>query len=225
MLAFEARRAETRARYQAILDERTRLARELHDTLEQSMAAIRLQLSTVARKLVSAPEQAERNLALARRMLDHALEEARRSVMDLRAHVLESADLLEAVTQQARRMTAGTPVGVDVKATGPPRRLEASEEHHLLRIAQEALANALKHSGCSRVEIELCFADSSTTLVVRDDGRGFAAGDAAPDGHFGLQGIRERADKMGGAFRLLTRPGAGVEIAVVVPAKPGRPTA
>ena len=223
MTTLEARRAQTRARYQAILDERTRLARELHDTLEQAMAAIRLQLSMVARQLQSAPEQAVRNLALARRMLDHSLEEARRSVLDLRAQVLESADLVEAITQQAREMTSGTPVEVDVKAEGAVRRLEASEEHHLLRIAQEALTNALKHSGCNRVEVELRFADESTTLVVRDDGRGFSQGEGVPEGHFGLQGIKERADKLGAALQLLSRPGAGLEVSVLVPARPGRP--
>ena len=131
--------------------------------------------------------------------------------------------MAEAVTRQAREMTSGTPVEVEVKTSGTVRRLEAAEEHHLLRIAQEALTNALKHSGCSRIEVELRFADAATTLVVRDDGRGLSPGEGAPERHFGLQGMKERADKLGATLQLLSRPGAGVEVSVLVPARPGRP--
>ena len=214
--ALEARRAATQAYYQAVLDERTRLARELHDTLEQAMAALKLQLGVVARTLRNGPEQAGETLALARRMLTHTIEEARRSIMDLRARALDDADLPEALRRQAAETTSGTQVQVQVRVEGTVRRLDAAQEHHLLRIAQEAITNALKHSGGDRVEVELCYEQDAVRLAVRDNGRGLAAATAGTSHHFGLQGMQERADRLGGRLELNGDAGAGLTVSVRV---------
>ena len=221
--AFGVRAAARRRRqqYQAVLNERSRVARELHDTLEQGLAGIALQLEAVGGSLAASPEQARQSLDVARRMLQYSQEEARRSVMDLRAQALESRDLAGALTGLVEQMAGPAGVVARVTVDGTPRRLDASHEHHLLRIGLEALTNALKHSGAVRVDIRLQFDQDAVELTVQDDGCGMAveAGDQRA-GHFGLLGIRERVDKLGGVLRLSGAPGAGTTLSVRVPARP-----
>jgi len=211
-----------RQQYQAVLNERTRVARELHDTLEQGLSGIALQLEAVAATLDASPSRAQQSLDVARQMLRYSLEETRRSVMDLRSQALESRDLGGALTDLARQMTLGTAATAHVRVEGAPARLDAAAEHHLLRIGLEALTNALKYSGAGRIDIVLRFEAVGTTLVVRDDGCGM--GQAAHDpssGHFGLQGMRERVDKLGGVLSIESAPGCGTSILVTLPS--GRP--
>ena len=210
-----------RQRYQAVLDERMRVGRELHDTLEQGLSGIALQLAAVAATLEASPARAQHSLEIARQMLRYSLEETRRSVMDLRSQALESRDLGGALCDLARQMTLGTAAAAHVRVEGTPARLDASEEHHLLRIGLEALTNALKHSGATRIEILLRFDAAGTTLVVTDNGCGIgerAQNPATP--HFGLQGMRERVGKLGGTLSIQGVPGRGTELSVMVPAPP-----
>ncbi len=209
---------QKREQFQAILSERNRLARELHDTLEQGLAGITLQLEAVAGSLDASPAAAKQSLDLARQMLRYSLEEARRSVMDLRSEALDNRDLAGALTSLARQMTVGTSPRVEVRVEGTVRRLGAAHEHHLLRIGLEALTNALRHASATRIDILLRFGSEAIELVVRDDGRGLGNGShALPGAHFGLQGIRERVDKLGGTVEIESRPGEGVRLSVVVP--------
>ena len=208
-----------RQQYQAVLTERSRVGRELHDTLEQGLAGIALQLEAVAGSLGASPEAARQSLDVARQMLRYSQEEARRSVMDLRSQALESRDLAGALTDLAHQMTHGSGAVAEVRVDGQVRRLDASDEHHLLRIGLEALTNALKHSGARHIGITLRFAPDSTSLVVVDDGCGL---DRAPDPagcHFGLLGIRERVDKIGGVLEIDGRPGAGTRLSVMMPVR------
>lgn len=209
-----------RHRYQAVLDERTRVARELHDTLEQGLSGIALQLEAVAATLEASPSRAQQSLDVARQMLRYSLEETRRSVMDLRSQALESRDLGGALADLARQMTLGSAATAQVRVEGTPARLDASEEHHLLRIGLEALTNALKYSGAARIDLVLRFQPDGTTLIVADNGCGM--GQAAQDpssGHFGLQGMRERVDKLGGVLSIDSTPGQGTSVTVTVPAR------
>jgi signal transduction histidine kinase len=201
----------------ARMEERSRLARDLHDTLEQALAGVRLQLSVAADNLEEAPAAVASNLDLARRMLAYCSEEARRAVMELRSTALEQGDLGRALSDQAGRLTRGTTFSAEVTTTGEPRRLGPAIEHHLFRIAQEATTNAIKHSGGNRIVIELAYDPTGTTLVVRDNGRGLAA-EPPPDGHFGLRGMRERAERLGAILGVATPPPGGVEIRVRVDA-------
>ena len=209
-----------RQQYQAVLTERARVGRELHDTLEQGLSGIALQLEAVAATLETSPVRAQQSLGVARQMLRYSLEETRRSVMDLRSQALESRDLAGALSDLARQMTMGTPAVAQVRVEGSLVRLDASHEHHLLRIGLEALTNALKHSGAGRIDIVLGFQPDSTTLIVQDDGCGFGrAEEDLSRHHFGLQGIRERVDKLGGVLSIDTTPGRGTGVSVKVPGR------
>jgi len=215
--------------YLAVLSERNRVARELHDTLEQGLAGIRLQLEAVAGSLETSPETARQSLDVARQMLRYSLEETRRSVMDLRSQALESRDLPGALASLARQMTLGSSIVAEVHVDGLVRRLDAADEHHLLRIGLEALTNALKHGKPTRIDIELWFRPTSVALAIQDDGHGLREAAEISASHFGLQGIRERVNKLGGRLDIHGRPGEGTRIVVTVPigarraaAAPGR---
>jgi signal transduction histidine kinase len=208
-----------RQQYQAVLTERTRVGRELHDTLEQGLSGIALQLEAVAATLQTSPSRAQQSLDVARQMLRYSLEETRRSVLDLRSQALESRDLPGALAELARQMTLGTPTSAHVRVEGSPARLDASHEHHLLRIGLEAVTNALKHSGARRIDIVLRFQESGVTISVQDDGCGMGKGGPdLPSHHFGLQGIRERVDKLGGVLSIESPANGGTCVSVTVPA-------
>jgi signal transduction histidine kinase len=210
--------AAVQRQYRAIIAERSRLASELHDTLEQGLAGIQLQLGAVAKTLDTSPQSARRALGIASDMLRYSLSEARRSVMDLRHGALDTRDLAGALSDVASQMTTGTSLQATVRTIGTARPLQSADEHHLLRIGLEALTNAIKHSGAARVDVALQFADDAVQLVVTDDGAGFATTRLDHvGGHFGLSGIRERVDKMGGALTLENRPDGGAVVAVRIP--------
>ena len=209
---------QKRQQFQAILIERNRVARELHDTLEQGLAGIGLQLEAVTGSLETSPLAARQSLDVARQMLRYSLEEARRSVHDLRSEALESRGLAGALATLARQMTIGTTPQVDVRIEGPVRRLDVAQEHHLLRIGLEGLTNALKHAHATRIDLLLRFHADAIELVVSDDGCGLGQGPLEPHGgHFGLRGVRERVDKLGGTVEFESRPGEGTRVAVTVP--------
>ncbi len=207
-----------RQQYQAVLTERTRVGRELHDTLEQGLTGIALQLEAVSATLQASPEAAQQSLEVARQMLRYSIEETRRSVMDLRSQALETRDLAGALSDLVRQMTMGTSVEATVRMEGSPQRLDAAHEHHLLRIGLEALANALKHSGAKHVDIVVRFQPDAITLSITDDGCGLErAVQDLPGFHFGMQGIRERVDKVGGVLHIDTAAGGGTRLSVTVP--------
>jgi signal transduction histidine kinase len=166
----------------------------------------------------TSPSAARQSLDVAQHMLRYSLEETRRSVMDLRSQALESHDLPAALSTLARQMTVGTPIRADVRVEGIRRRLDAAHEHHLLRIGLEAVTNAVKHSGASRVDVTVRFSSNAVQLRVADNGRGTQpdTGDMS-GGHFGLQGMRERANKIGAVLELESRPGRGTSLSVAVP--------
>jgi signal transduction histidine kinase len=210
--------AAVQRQYRAIIAERSRLASELHDTLEQGLAGIQLQLGAVAKTIDTSPKSARRALGIASDMLRYSLSEARRSVMDLRHGALDTRDLAGALSDVASQMTTGTALQATVRTLGTARPLQSADEHHLLRIGLEALTNAIKHSGAARVDVALRFADDAVHLVVTDDGAGFATTRLDHiGGHFGLLGIRERVDKMGGTLTLENRQEGGAVVAVRIP--------
>jgi signal transduction histidine kinase len=195
------------------------MAREIHDTLAQGFVGIALQLQAVEKAMPDAPDKAERHLALAQSMVSHSLVEARRTVWDLRAQALETSDLTTAFSDTARRMTEGTSVATEIRVSGEIRRLPSQIENNALRIAQEALTNAIKHAEPKHVLIELDFEAANLQLRVKDDGRGFDPEGmlATADGHFGLLGMRERVEHVGGRLTLSSRPGEGTEVWATIP--------
>jgi ligand-binding sensor domain-containing protein/signal transduction histidine kinase len=222
LLAFAAYRLRVRRierEFAAVLAERNRLAREIHDTLAQGFTGISVQLELVKRLLERAPQVAQTHLEQAQSLARASLAEARRSVWDLRSPALESHDLPAALKETAQRLTAGTPVQARVEVSGVYRRLSRAIEDHLLRIGQEALTNAIKHAQASRVELQLAFEPQRLRFSVRDDGRGFdtAAVPSQADGHFGLLGMRERVAQLGGSLALNSRPNEGAEVVIEIP--------
>src|ERR1700678_641383 len=223
--AYRMRLRQIRSRFAAVLEERARLAREIHDTLAQGFVGISSQLDAVAMcmpdtdgALVSIPP-ARKYLDMARRMARHSLTEARRSVMDLRASVLEGQDLAAALESGMRIWTAGSGIDVKVEVSGPQPPLPEEMEQNLLRIAQEAVTNIVKHAGATSVWIKLHTEAKRLYLRVADNGRGFEQRGAfsSQDGHFGLIGMRERAERLGGELTLVSHPGKGTQVEVMPP--------
>jgi len=216
---FRLRLRQIRQRFALVLEERARLAREIHDTLAQGFVGISSQLDAVAMSLNGHLDSARQHLNLARKMARHSLTEARRSVMDLRASALEGHDLETALSQSARLWTAGSAVRVQVDVTGKNRKLSEEMEQHLLRIAQEAVTNTVKHAHAQEVKIKLDMENGNLHLQVMDDGQGFEQTDAFSEigGHFGLMGMRERAQRLGGELQLASKPGEGTTVEVTVP--------
>ena len=216
---YQLRLRQIRSRFSLVLQERARLAREIHDTLAQGFVGISSQLDAVAMSMPPDATPARSYLDMARRMARHSLTEARRSVMDLRASALEGQDLAAAIQSGTRLWTAGSGVELAVEVTGTGSKLPEEMEQHLLRIAQEAVTNALKHAGASRIEVKLRMEGRRLYLRIRDDGRGFDQRDvfSSGTGHFGVIGMRERAERLGGELRLASNPGAGTEVEVTVP--------
>ena len=208
---------QVEAEFAAVLAERTRMSRELHDTLAQGFAGIAIHLDAAAACLPKGAEELRNHLGRARALVRESLAEARRAVLDLRPQALEHADLATALSEMAGRLGADSTIQVEV--TGEPRRLSSAVETHLLRIAQEAVTNALRHAGAREIRVHLGFGADHVSLRIQDDGHGFAAGTAAPSstGHLGLVGIRERTARIGGHFTLHSRAGAGTEVVVEVP--------
>jgi signal transduction histidine kinase len=206
---------------EAVLEERTRIAREFHDTLEQELVAITIQLETVAHQFDESPQIARQMLVLAQNMSRRSLFEARRSVWDLRSHLLENSTLVNAVGQVARLMSASSRVPISVGTSGASRKLPAQVENNLLRITQEALTNAIKHARATEIKVSLAYRPGKVRLRIQDNGVGFDTNNSAIvyAGHFGLLDMSERAEKMGGAFSVSSAPGQGTEIIVEYAAK------
>jgi signal transduction histidine kinase len=217
--AWRLRLRALSARFRLVLDERARLARELHDTLAQDFVGLSTLLDAVSMRLAGDPAEAGKNLDLARKMVRHSLTEARRSVMDLRAAVLQGQSLSEALESAAPLWTAGSDLRVEVEVAGDSGGLPEENEQHLLRIAQEALHNAARHSGGKSAQVKLEYGLREVVLTIRDDGSGFDPQRALEPaaGHFGILGMRERVERIGGAFHLESAPGHGTLIEVRVP--------
>ncbi|HLK50065.1 MAG TPA: two-component regulator propeller domain-containing protein [Bryobacteraceae bacterium] len=218
-MVYRLRVRQIRLRFAAVFKERLRLAREIHDTLAQAFVGISSQLDALETCLPDKLRPAHVYLDLARRMAQHSLTEARRSVMDLRSTALADRDLAAALESDVRNWTASSGVNIEIHITGGFQKLPEDMEHNLLRIAQEAVTNASKHAQASRIEVKLERTAKAVNLKVIDNGCGFQADDAfaGMGGHFGLIGIRERAERIGGEFRLESQPGAGTEVEVTVP--------
>lgn len=218
-LLYRLRMMELRARYSAVLGERNRIAREIHDTLAQNLAGIALQLDAVNMQTSDIPSSLRQRLEQACNLVRYSLSEARRAVSDLRSDELERRQLAAALPEIAERMAASAALDTKVQVIGTPRRLNPVTEKNLLRIFQEAMANAVKHAGAQTIEVELRYSTDDLVLWVRDDGSGFDTEKIIPlgVGHYGLTGMRERAERIGGRLTLKSELGRGTELLVEVP--------
>jgi signal transduction histidine kinase len=192
------------------------MAREIHDTLAQTFTGVIVQLEAAKDLLVSRPDIVQTRLTLAADLARQGLNEARRSVRALRPEALESGSLLEALQRLIHQMTNGIPIQTSVSLEGTPYPLPGDVEENLLRIAQEALTNALRHANPQNIKIELIFETDTFYLRISDDGDGFDP-QVFQASSFGLLGIQERARRIGGQFDLTSKPGQGTAIIITLP--------
>ncbi len=211
--------ARVEAGFAAVLTERNRMARELHDSLAQGLAGIALHTGALREGEPGLSEAAGRHLDTIARLVTSSLAEARGSVWDLHPESLRDHDLAAALQSMVQEVTGDTAVKAALEVHGSPRRLGRQTERNIFRIGQEALTNALKHAQSCQVEIVLSFEPDRVELRVRDHGRGFdpcAQADRAKGG-FGLTSMRERAEQIGGQVTISSRSGGGTEVVLDVP--------
>jgi signal transduction histidine kinase len=215
-------RKSAELQFKAVLAERTRLARDLHDTLEQTLTGIALQLDTTAKLFERDPLGSSHHLQLGRNWLRQSQVELRRSIWDLRTRELEQFDLANALRKSAEHLVDGSSVELVFSTQGEKRPLTEVIEENVLRIGQEALTNVVKHAHASRISITLEMNAGSLRLWVEDDGIGFVSPSSPHPGgnHFGLLGMSERAKRLGGVVTIDSVSGRGTRIEVEIPVEP-----
>jgi two-component system NarL family sensor kinase len=217
-IAIERARLAEAGTQLARIEERTRIAREIHDTLAQGLTGIALNIEGAMRYLEDDPKRARQRLELALAASRESLEEARRSVLDLRDGAL-GKPVREALAALARAFTSETGIRVRIRSRGAvslPERVEAE----FYRIAQEALTNVRRHAHASDVELELRTHGGDAILSIRDNGQGFEPRELG-EGHHGVLGMKERARLLGGRLRLKSQPGGPTTVTVVAPLPDG----
>ena len=213
------------ARFEERLSERTRIARELHDTLLQSFQGLLLRFQAASNVLPTHPEQAKQKLDSAIHQAAQAIAEGRDAVQGLRSPTVVTDDLATALSALGEELAAGktsqnSPV-FDVEVEGSPRELQPILRDEVYRIAGEALRNAFRHAQARRIELEIRYAESQLRLRIRDDGKGIDSrvlDGEGRSGHWGLRGIRERTKLVGGNLEVWSKPDSGTEIELSIPA-------
>jgi len=216
-------RRDAAVEFQATLRERNRLAANLHDTLLQTLGGIGFQIGA-AEAEAALPDRAGKpitQLAVTRRILDHAVQELRSSVWALRSPTLQGKNLPEALRLVVDREGAGQTAHIALRADGDFSHVSDFVAGNLVLAAQEALRNALKHGAPRTITLEARTVETprSISLVVTDDGAGFTPGTelGANQGHFGLVGMRERIERLDGTLRIVSAPGHGTTVRIEVP--------
>lgn len=213
----EEERRMAEAEFAAMLRERNRMARDIHDTLAQGLNAVSMHLELAKNAAPVEPEGLLRHLATAHAIVRSCIAEARESIWSMRSQALERTDLPGALEGVARQLSEGLPLEIRVETAGPGRRLAPTIENDLLRIGQEAISNAVKHARARRLVVRLEFEEDRVRLRVSDDGSGFDVARAGrSSSRFGLVGMRERAERMHAALDVRSEPGRGTEVVVEV---------
>jgi PAS domain S-box-containing protein len=205
-----------RAEEASILEERNRMAREIHDTLAQSFTGILIQVGAATQVLTDDPEATQSHLNTIEALAHTGLTEARRSVKALRPQLLEEGDLSSALDRLVSHMKAATDAALIYEIQGIAYSIPSEVENNLLRIGQEALTNAIKYAHAREIRVELVYDDAQCRLRVKDDGEGFGVVGVPMSGGFGLLGMSERAERIGAQLTIESQPGQGTEIVVIV---------
>jgi len=217
MLATHVAELAEQRRHAVVFQERTRMARDIHDTLAQGFTGVIIQLDTSVEALRDEePEAAANHIGRARELARESLIEARRSVHALRPQALEKATFADALRAIITNTTAGTSLRSDFRLKGEPRELQPAVEENLLHIGQEALSNALKHACATKFQARLSFDSDAVHLELRDNGKGFVV-NRANGGGIGLIGMRERAEQIGATLAVTSKPNRGTKIIAVSP--------
>jgi signal transduction histidine kinase len=209
------------AAFQERMHERTRIARDLHDTLLQSLAGVSLQLNGVSKQVAPVSEKAAALIGRIQEQVDACFREARGKVWNLRSPELEVFGLEASLRQLTERIGASTTAGCDLIVSGQPRPVKPDVEEELLRIAQEAANNASRHAEPNQIRIALDYGGNTVMLSICDDGRGFHLEEGlGKSGHWGLKNMQERAAGIGSTCKITTAAGQGTRIEICVPLTP-----
>jgi signal transduction histidine kinase len=211
-----ALRDRQRAEQASILEERNRMAREIHDTLAQSFTGILLQVGAATQVLADDPEATQVHLEMIEELARAGLAGARRSVSALRPRLLEEGNLESALHRIVAQMRSTTDTTVICETQGTTYSLPTEVENNLLRIGQEALTNAVKYASAGEIRVELVYNETQCILQIKDNGRGFGVGSIPLSGGFGLLGMSERAERIGAQLTIQSQPGQGTEIIVTI---------
>lgn len=212
---WQLRERHLRKQFSLIISERARLGREIHDTLLQGLVAIALQFDSLAHDLAPTPRLQARFLRL-RDRIEEYIREARRSIWDLHTQPAHR-NLVESLRRAGEFATDGREIAFSLQVQGTPYPCPPQVEEQVVRIAQEAALNSVRHASPRRLRIDLLYEEAAVTLKVADDGRGFDSGEARGACHFGITSMHDRARSVGGALTLVTSPGRGTEITAVLP--------
>jgi signal transduction histidine kinase len=217
--AYQARMRQAHARFAAVLGERNRLAREMHDTLIQGCTGVSALLEAVASMPREDTPAAGNLLDCARAQIRAITDEAREAVWNL--HRGGRSEISRLVDRMARQACAASRVPVCFETSGTPVVLDPLIEHDIMMVAREAVCNAIRHGHPSEVLLRIHFHRGRIAMSVLDDGCGFEPGDVLPQtgGHFGLIGMRERTERIGGRFAVRSAPGKGTELCFDVPVR------
>jgi signal transduction histidine kinase len=211
---------------EARVDERTRIARELHDTLLQSFQGLLICFQRASNLLPSRPQEAKQRLELAIDQASNALTEGRDAVHELRSGGLMTIDLAQAISNLGKELLSAPMSGNSPEfradVVGTPRNLNPSVRDEAYRLAAETLRNAIRHASARRIEMEIRYDDQHLRLRIRDDGKGIDPTVLDNDhamGHWGLRGMRERAKVVGGTLEVWSELGSGTEVELTIPAE------
>lgn len=219
--AYRQRVKELAHQFEARLAERTRIARELHDTLLQNLAGVSLQLDGIAKQVTSTPQCAASMIRHVREQVDDCFREARMKVWDLRSPSVEGQGLSAALAQFMDRIRPATTARCELNIVGRPRPLSLEIEEELLRIAEEATNNAIRHAQPTEIHVVVDYGVRSLRLQIKDDGRGFDLKEGiGKSGHFGLKSMRERCVQIRAKYSIKSAAGCGTQIDVLVQRSP-----
>ncbi len=220
--------AQLRAR-NAVLAERSRIAREIHDTLAHGLLAIRLNLDAAKALVDSQPSEAKQHLDQARALADESVQEAHRSVYALRDPDAGHRDVIRAIVRQIETLTMHAPLEVRIDAAHDRIAMDADRQHELLRLVREAATNAINHAMATSLTVRIETRPDALRVDLVDDGRGFdtmpKAGTPVSAHRLGLAGMRERAERLGATLDIESHPGQGTRVTLTVPRKPGSDSA
>jgi signal transduction histidine kinase len=209
-------RVRSALRLKCHVEERNRLARDIHDTLAQGLTGIVIQLQVATRSNRATPAAWRAPVEQARTLAEECLADVRRSVQALRSFALEREGLAGALMRMLRNMTYNLPIKSNFRIEGKVSALAFDIEHNVLRVCQEAVTNALRHSGAKEVNVNLTYEPHQLSLLVHDNGHGFDTL-LSRDGCFGLAIMRERAARINGSVSVISQPELGSTVYLIIP--------
>jgi len=212
--AHSLRQRQLRSRFELVLQERSRLTRDLHDTLLQGFAGVLYQLEAAWRQFDNAPEQSRQKLERALEQADQSLREARHAISFLRLPAVENSTLPEALLVAGKQFTDGTPIRLSLDVKGEARPFPYDVQANLYVLAREAVNNAVKHARPAHITIEFEYTPDGLRLVVRDDGVGFDPESSPKKDQWGIPAMKERAEHIGATLTVKSSPGHGTSIEI-----------